>query len=32
MKYFQFRKGAKEDKPTFKFGDETTNKITGKLK
>lgn len=32
MKYFQFRKGAKDDKPSFKFGEEAVNKVSGKLK
>jgi len=32
MKYYQFRKWAKEDKPSFKTKDEETNKLSWTLK
>lgn len=32
MKYFQFRKGAKDDKSSFKSKDEETNKLSWTLK
>jgi len=31
MKYYNFRKNSKEDKPSFKYQEEVTTKITGKL-
>jgi len=31
MKYYSFRKWPKDDKPSFKYGEESVNSISGKL-